>query len=284
MENFKEQLSIYDDIGVISDEYNINFIPYIYQLLIKLYPKKNIFILEPLKLICDVKKGRAQFYITIGAVCPLHPIKHSISVNHLLSLTENKFLNETIYYKLENNVKEFDRIRFLISRLARTENIKKKQIFGIFYSSPIFTELAVSISKYLSLKEKDSYLICLKNISWERLTCYDIIDCYVIIDCPMFTYFELDLFVVTPFEIQMGFADKWEGGYSINEFNPIIENINVNKSKELVLKYSKSGELLLKREFIGLEYENSDVDNTINLGLKGKASGYKKISKESDLF
>lgn len=190
---------------------------------------------------------------------------------------KREIINDT-----RKKVKNFDRIKFLISRLNRIEKIKDLEIFGIYFTNFELVEFVYRIKDYLISKYKKAYVFYLKDVSYERLTCMDGVECVVIVDCQYFNYFHIDIHlpIVVPFELNLAFSGReWNGEYDINSFE--FDDEGINNCRDLITQelYS-TGELVKKNECQSVDFFDEGHDVQIYDGLDGIAGSYKQVSKE----
>lgn len=184
------------------------------------------------------------------------------------------YVSPTTCISPKNSVVERDRVRFLISRLAAIDRIKGKQTFGIFFACIGYQALATEVSKFLETMGKDTLVVFLKDISWERLVAIEFIDVIVVIDCPFYTHFDIKIHLplVTPFEVAQSFKSEWVGEYGVNEFDVTNARAHVYGCSDV----PECTDVVLGKETYNLEYSVGDTDMQIHEGLTGCAQNYSK--------
>ncbi|ELQ74879.1 Diphthamide biosynthesis protein, partial [Trachipleistophora hominis] len=181
-----------------------------------------------------------------------------------------------------NIIEEFDRVKFLISRLSRVQKAKDSTIFGIYFTNFKLEEFAYKIREYLISKGKKTYMYYLRDISYERLTCMDGIECVVIVDCHYHTLFDISISIpiVVPFELNLAFDDgEWDGMYDINTFSEA--RTDDNKCTGMVISdYYSTGDLIKRNEAQCVNFYVEQFDDKIYDGLDGIAGSYKQVGEE----
>lgn len=257
-------------------------------------------------LACRLKHVKQGFYVVLCEMCDLHVfeyytileekseriIEYSEEERRACISTDNKHILNYFRMKYDNvlvkktgymdndvcidNNADFDRVKFLISRLSRVEKIKNLEIFGVYFTHFELEDFAEQICKYLKSKGKKTYLLYLKDISYERLTCIDGIECTVLVDCDYYTHFDINIGmpVVVPFELVLAFDDvEWNGKYDVNTFDG---NCGIsNTSTEIIrVEYYKTGELIKRNESQCVGFDVGSYDDQIYDGYDGIAGSY----------
>ncbi|TBU01690.1 putative diphthamide synthesis protein [Hamiltosporidium magnivora] len=198
--------------------------------------------------------------------------KKNLENDDILIVSHNQKIFDYFFYEhsscdpyFTEKITKKDKCRFLISRWSRIEKIKEKNVFGIFFASKEYTDLANEVKRFLLKKEKRVFLFFLKDISSERLTAIDGLECAVIIDCPLFINFDIQCLipVVTPYEITLAYEEHWDGRYFINRFE-----VSEQLCESEIVKYFDPVNVIVRSDFKGLEYDGEDV-NEIEEGRKG---------------
>lgn len=176
---------------------------------------------------------------------------------------------------------EFDRVKFLVSRLSRVEKVKHLNIFGIYFTNFKLEQFAYKIKEYLVSRGKKVYMYYLRDISYERLTCMDGIECVVIVDCRYHTRFDINIGmpIVVPFELNLAFdGERWDGAYDVNTFNDA--GADGNECTDMIAcDYYSTGELIKRNEDQCVNFYVEQFDDRIHDGLDGIAGSYKQMGE-----
>lgn len=170
---------------------------------------------------------------------------------------------------------EDSRVKYLIKRLNFTEKIKFKTNFGIFVTSSFFLNKALILKKYLESYNKNVYLHFLKDVTYQRLKCFDGIECIIIYDCefnPNTIEKDLNLPYVYPFEVKMAF-EEWRGEYLINTIF-FKKQADENFDQRILLRGESIGQIIKRNEPAAVSFTVNDEDIRIEEGLSGIASSY----------
>ncbi|EPR79001.1 Diphthamide synthesis protein [Spraguea lophii 42_110] len=184
--------------------------------------------------------------------------------HYILNFKNNENIKDDCFLeKIEN----LDRTRFLVSRFAQMEKIKKCSILGIFFTNPIFLPLAKRVKKVLQKLGKRGFLYFLRDVSETRLCSIDGIEAMILIDCQMFEMPVITKPVISPFELILAYQEEeWNGEYGVNEVDEEKIKIEVNENECTKI---------IKKEFIKVEYQvDNQEDENIYEGYKGIPEHY----------
>lgn len=272
------------------------------QILIQNLPSAPVY-LPPLPVACPVKCSQKGFFIILTPVCDLHLFKHYAvlekygtrkiertyidGIEHINLTGSNRNIakyfqmrydNITITSNIDSEVSKFDRVKFLISRLAKVEKISKSTIFAIYFTNACFFDYARYLKKVLKSRNKVAYLVQLSDVSFERLSCIDGVDCAIVIDCEYYNWFDIELNIplIVPFELSMAFSE-WKGDYDINSIEIEEQPENNEECTELIVQeFYSTGELIKKNEIQTVSFFVEDeMDDTVHDGQSGIAGDYK---------
>lgn len=268
---------------------------YIYKKLIDNLPRPPVF-LPTIPVACRIKLPQNGFFICLTDVCDIHRLEHCIVIQEKgtrkLQYSEDAFKitcnnpNIIKYYQMkhenlkinsETEIENFDRMQFLISRLARIEKAQNATIFGIYFTNPYFYEFANKLKNILKENNKKGYLFHVGDISFERLSCVDGLECAVVIDCEYYNWFhiELNIPLIVPFELSCIFTE-WKGNYDINQFQMPEKQKENEICTELILQeHYNTGQLVKRNEIQAVPYFVEDEsDDKIYEGYSGIAGNY----------
>lgn len=303
----EQKLKIHKSIGIISDTKHVPLISDIISRIKEIDSSIDVRILPIAEIACRIKSKIFPFYILLCLECPYHRFKDSIRIqkveapqiqdnvicdsyhskkNEIVNIpltcdicTESQQFYDYFFYTSDSNptnskIIKKDKMRFLISRMARMDKIKEKKVFGIFFTSPHYYQLAQEIETFLISKGKGTILVFLKEVNVDRLIAIEQVDIVVVIDCPFFTYFDLPMHItlVTPFELAQAYKNSWNGEYLINDFN-IVDNMI---DEEVDLNQECYGLMTLKPTY-DFEYEVEGEDTKIHMGKSGIPTSYKRV-------
>lgn len=185
-----------------------------------------------------------------------------------------------IYEKAEKFYDEIiikDRIKYLMKENMNANIIKNKKMFGIIYTSNVFEPTCNELHNKLN-KMGRAYKIFLRDISYERLISIENIDCIVLVDCPLNDCdIRVHIPIVSPFSVSCSIRNEWTDNYKKNWV--CEEEGWISKDEERIegtdLKIiSYAGELLMEKEYQGVQYRTGDEDMEIYKGKLGIASKY----------
>lgn len=211
-------------------------------------------------------------------------IKNGSNGYKLMVVSKNQNLCDYFIYKYENStcfyndVVKNDRIKYLMKENIRGNIIKESKMFGIFYTSKTFEDIANNLHANLNRIGR-AYKVFLKDVSYERLISIENIDCIVLIDCPLFNCeINIHIPIISPFSVSCGISNTWKNNYDKNfiDNESWMKSINdQSDSKELIIG-NRATELLLSKEFQGVNYksQHSDEDMEIHIGKSGIATKY----------
>lgn len=191
---------------------------------------------------------------------------------------ESKHSNDT-FLQIQSAEVPFDRVKFLIARLSKTETVKNCNIFGIYFTNNFYYNQAKYLKKLLKDRGKKAFLFCLADISYERLTCVDGIECTVILDCEYSDHFHIPLSMplIVPFELYVAFGD-WQGEYDKNVCPLKNDQLDFDvKTTNLIPIEYCTGDLIKRNEIQAVSFHVEDEnDDMIYDGYSGIAGDYEK--------
>lgn len=192
----------------------------------------------------------------------------------ILVVTEEQRLLDYYTFNYENilgcndGLTSNSRMRHLMRENINGDHVRKREIFGVIYTSQSFEDIAQSISLRLNRIAR-AYKIFLKDISYERLISMDHIDCIVLVDCPVFQCdIPVHIPIISPFSVETGLSGEWQSAYNENR-------VEDTASREIIVR-ELAGPLMQQRSFQGVKYRNSDdeEDMEIHEGRTGTATHY----------
>lgn len=305
-------------IAVICNENTALMVPETHAAILRANAAASVRILEPAEIACRYKTPRYDLHVLLTLECPFHSFENAVLLKRKCdssvfrddavfdsrfpsaarNVSEDAYLEGTRVVVSDNQrfynyffyvtgatsfsgaASEEDRVRFLVSRLSLVDKVRGRRTFGIFFSSAEYRALAERISKFLEERGKETLLVFVRDISWERLVAIEFAEVFVVIDCPFYTHFDIKTHVplVTPFEVALSFKETWDGKYGINEFE--IAGLSEKGSPSPVLPSSEgSAEMVLCRGTYDVEYSAGDAtDTSIHPGLQGNTEGYSRGS------
>lgn len=272
----------------------------------------SVRVLEPAEIACRHRTPRYDLHVLLTLECPFHSFENAVLLKR--KCTSSVFVNDAVFDsrfgRASQNISEGaylertcvvvsdcqrfynyffyvagaassagaanegDRVRFLISRLALVDKVRTRRTFGIFFSSAEYRTLAEKVSKFLEKRGRETLLVFVRDISWERLVAIEFAEVFVVIDCPFYTHFDIKTHVplVTPFEVALSFKETWDGKYGINEF----ETVGLSAEEGSMTPSTEGGtKMVLCRGTYDVEYSAGDsVDISIHPGLSGNSEGY----------
>ncbi|KAL0265692.1 UNVERIFIED_CONTAM: hypothetical protein PYX00_011406 [Menopon gallinae] len=247
-----------ETVAVICNADTAFMVPETQEAIQKANASATVRILEPADIACRHKTPRYDLHVLLTLECPFHSFENAVLLKRRCTLvisgddavfdsrfphaarnvSENAYAGRVrvvvsdcqrfydyFFYvsgatSFSSAAREGDRVRFLVSRLALVDRVRGRRTFGIFFSSPEYRALAEKVSKFLEDRGKETLLVFVRDISWERLVAIEFAEVFVVVDCPFYTHFEIKTHVplVTPFEVALSFKETWDGEYGINEF------------------------------------------------------------------
>lgn len=301
-------------IAVICNVNTVSMVPETHAAILRANAEASVRILEPTEIACRYKTPRYDLHVLLTLECPFHSFKNVVLLRRVCAsfVSRDDFVYDSRFPHASRNVSEDayfegtrvvvsdcqrfynyffyvagatsfsgaaceeDRVRFLISRMALVDKVRGRRTFAIFFSSAEYRRLAERISKFLEERGRETLLVFVRDISWERLVAIEFAEAFVVIDCPFYTHFDIKTLVplVTPFEVALSFKETWDGKYGINEFEIVglsAENDSISPP------LNESTEMVLCRGTYNVEYSAEDsADTSINPGLKGNSEGYSR--------
>lgn len=298
-------------IAVICNADTASMIPEAQATILRANASASVRILEPAEIACRHKTPRYDLHVLLTLECPFHSFENAVLLKRrctssvpgdgavfdsrfpraVRNVSEDAYAGrdcvvvsdcqrfyDYFFYvsgatSFSGAAREGDRVRFLVSRLALVDRVRGRRTFGVFFSSAEYRALAEKVSKFLEERGKETLLVFVRDISWERLVAIEFAEVFVVIDCPFYTHFDIKTHVphVTPFEVALSFKETWDGEYGINEFEAAGLSVEGRAGP------SSEGctEMVLCRETYNVEYSAGDsADTAIHPGLRGNPESY----------
>eukprot|EP00358_Blepharisma_japonicum_P001781 CAMPEP_0202949674 /NCGR_PEP_ID=MMETSP1395-20130829/16518_1 /ASSEMBLY_ACC=CAM_ASM_000871 /TAXON_ID=5961 /ORGANISM="Blepharisma japonicum, Strain Stock R1072" /LENGTH=154 /DNA_ID=CAMNT_0049652915 /DNA_START=569 /DNA_END=1029 /DNA_ORIENTATION=+ len=148
--------------------------------------------------------------------------------------------------------------------------VQDATIFGLLILSlPYYNSISAKIKALLRKNKKEAYPIYLGKITPLKLGNFSDIDMFVLIGCPHTPLPDNREFfkpVITPFELEVGLNQNWDGSYS-TKFEGDYD------TEHIPLSSTENAERFSRRSFKGLTPEVEGVKE-IEEGYKGIAMCY----------
>ena len=310
-----ESLAFFKEVAIMfSPQFNSVIGP-LYEKITTDFPNLNVFLVSCQEVICAAKCDHYESYIIVGVECPLHPFKNaihykveledtnkeianfegdilldsiynikpnSLTLNNSIEtkklvVTENQLIADYYNSKYEEvslffkSVNCKNRVEYLMKENIMSLKMKDKKMIGVIFTSKVFEEIANTLVKRINSFSR-AYKIFLKDISYERLISIDNIDCIVLIDCPLFQCnIHVHIPIISPFSVECYLNEQWSDVYDRNTCSEC-------ETQEMVVS-STASQIMIKREYQGVLYENNEKDMNIYEGRIGIASGYSEEGK-----
>lgn len=212
-------------------------------------------------------------------ICEVNAYKNKDAAENNLVLEENLKIYEDYFKKVQNECES----SFFMKENIKGKHFADKTVFAIIFTSIYYEKYANEAYNLLKKYKSNVFKLFLKDVNYERLISVDSVDCIILIDCPMFECnINIHIPIINVFNLCRGIDQQWVGDNFIQNKVKLYktDKIENNSERSILIRDGDLAQILVKREFQGVEYKTSQEDMEIHKGRRGIANAYESEGKK----